>query len=102
MSGIVDWADACLGPAAVDVAHMRWNLAMSQGTEAADAFRHAYEQRRGMRLVDLPYWDVRTIVDTLPSDQEAAEQFDARALAGMETLLEQALTQTTTHSAYHT
>ena len=36
-SGVVDWANACLGPAAVDVAHFRVNLAVLHGPATADA-----------------------------------------------------------------
>ena len=40
--GIVDWAFACYGPSAVDVAHTRANLALLDGVLAADRFLDAY------------------------------------------------------------
>jgi hypothetical protein len=40
--GIVDWAFACRGPGAVDVAHTRANLALVDGVTAADRFLEAY------------------------------------------------------------
>ena len=40
LSGVVDWPNACVGPAGVDVAHCRWNLAAMYGLPAADRFRH--------------------------------------------------------------
>jgi aminoglycoside phosphotransferase (APT) family kinase protein len=36
LQGVVDWVDACIGPAAVDVAHCRVNLALLFGPERAD------------------------------------------------------------------
>ena len=37
ISGIVDWVNACVGPAGVDLGHLRVNLAILGGVEAADA-----------------------------------------------------------------
>ena len=37
-TGVVDWVNACVGPAAFDTAHLRLNLACLDGLEAADAF----------------------------------------------------------------
>src|SRR5258707_1164666 len=36
ISGVVDWINACRGPAGVDVAHCRTNLAQMYGPAAAD------------------------------------------------------------------
>jgi aminoglycoside phosphotransferase (APT) family kinase protein len=36
LSGVVDWVNACLGPAAFDLAHMRVNLAVLHGVDGAD------------------------------------------------------------------
>jgi aminoglycoside phosphotransferase (APT) family kinase protein len=47
ISGVVDWGNACLGPAAFDVAHYRVNLAILHGPEAADGF-----------LPGDPAWDI--------------------------------------------
>ena len=49
-AGIVDWTTGCAGPAAVDLAHLRVNLAMCHGIAASGAVlphpgRH-------------PYWDI--------------------------------------------
>ena len=38
LAGIVDWTSASWGPAAVDTAHMRWNLALTYGVDAAEEF----------------------------------------------------------------
>jgi len=61
LGGVVDWANACIGPPGIDVATCRWNLADWAGTAAADAFVAAYEQRSGQRHD--PYWDVAKIVE---------------------------------------
>jgi aminoglycoside phosphotransferase (APT) family kinase protein len=37
ISGIVDWGNACVGPAAFDLAHLRVNLATVEGQAATDA-----------------------------------------------------------------
>ena len=42
LSGVVDWINACRGPALVDVAHCRINLVMLYGLEMADYFLEAY------------------------------------------------------------
>jgi hypothetical protein len=68
LSGVVDWPNACLGPAAVDVAHCRANLAQLYGTAVADHFLHTYEQAAGGMFVYDPYWDVRAIADMVLLD----------------------------------
>jgi aminoglycoside phosphotransferase (APT) family kinase protein len=47
ISGVVDWGNACVGPAAFDLAHYRVNLATLFGPEVADA-----------RLPGDPAWDI--------------------------------------------
>ncbi len=62
VSGVVDWINACRGPAGVDVAHCRTNLAQMYGPEAAEAFLAAYlEVADGFRYD--PYWDVDSMLD---------------------------------------
>ena len=63
ISGVVDWINACSGPAGVDVAHCRANLAMMIGTDAADAFLSAY-QRAAPDFDYQPYWELDGILDT--------------------------------------
>jgi aminoglycoside phosphotransferase (APT) family kinase protein len=67
ISGVVDWVETSWGPAWLDVAHCRTNLAMLHGPEAAERFATAYEKHAGG--VDEPgreYWDVMDIVGFLP------------------------------------
>ncbi len=60
VSGVVDWVNACVGPAGVDVATCRWNLVDWAGPERADAFVTAYERRTGS--AHHPYWDLASLL----------------------------------------
>ncbi len=52
MSGVVDWVEACIGPAAVDSSHMRVNLAVLHGPGMADG------------VIDGdPAWDIEAALD---------------------------------------
>ena len=62
VSGVVDWINACRGPAGVDVAHCRTNLAQMYGPEAADRFLDAYLDVADGFAYD-PYWDVDSVLD---------------------------------------
>jgi aminoglycoside phosphotransferase (APT) family kinase protein len=86
VSGIVDWAWGCCGPAEVDVAHCRLNLALRIDADAADLFLTAWETHAGVYTYDTT-WDLRDAVDALPElkDSHAAlerlDEFVARAAA---------------------
>jgi hypothetical protein len=67
LTGIVDWSDASYGPVAVDIAHMRLNLALRYGPPAAERFVAAFDQVSG-GYRHHPYWDVRCLLDLLPED----------------------------------
>ena len=76
LTAIVDWTSASWGPPAVDVAHMRANLSMSFGVEAADEFLEDYRVVAGAYAHD-PYWDLRAAVDFLPElTPEARPEFE--------------------------
>ena len=62
VSGVVDWINACQGPAGVDVAHCRTNLAQMYGPEATDRFLDAYLEVADGFAYD-PYWDVDSLLD---------------------------------------
>lgn len=66
VSGVVDWVNACRGPAGVDVGHCRLNLAMLHGVELADAFLDAYVAEAGAAFRYEPYWDLVSLMDWLP------------------------------------
>ncbi len=62
VSGVVDWVNACCGPAGVDVAHCRTNLALMYGLPLADAFLDTYLQVADGFEYN-PYWDVDSLLD---------------------------------------
>ena len=62
VSSVVDWINACRGPAGVDVAHCRTNLAQMYGPGAADRFLDAYLDVADEFVHD-PYWDVDSVLD---------------------------------------
>lgn len=63
ISGIVDWVNACEGPAGVDIGHCRANLAQLFGVSAADEFLAAYEKCAGPAFRYEPYWDLVALMD---------------------------------------
>jgi aminoglycoside phosphotransferase (APT) family kinase protein len=71
-TAIIDWSNASIGHPDMDCGHMRANLAVSYGLDAAERFRQAYESTSG-RIFDR-FWDVRVIVDFVD------ERTDGRAL----------------------
>lgn len=72
LTGIVDWTNASYGPVGIDIAHMRWNLALRYGVQTADRFRSAFDQVRG-GYDHHPYWDLRSVVDLLPDGRQLSE-----------------------------
>jgi aminoglycoside phosphotransferase (APT) family kinase protein len=84
VSGVVDWANACVGPRGCDVATCRANLVDLAGDRAAAGFRAAYESLTGE--VFHPYWDMACILENGPSfwtprEVAASEPSLARAVA---------------------
>jgi aminoglycoside phosphotransferase (APT) family kinase protein len=79
LTGVVDWSYASCGPAAVDAGHLRWNLAVAHGPEAAD------------RLLGVPgverhrHWDLVCALDAVadldPAQRPALERWVARLVA---------------------
>lgn len=65
VSGVVDWVNACRGPAGIDLGHCRVDLAQLHGTEVADAFLNAYLRAAGPGFRYHPYWDLLSLVDVL-------------------------------------
>jgi aminoglycoside phosphotransferase (APT) family kinase protein len=66
VSGVVDWVNGCRGPAGIDVAWCRHNLANLHSVSVADDFLAAYIRRAGSDFEYDPYWDVMTVVEMLP------------------------------------
>ena len=57
LTGVVDWSYASWGPAAVDAASLRWNLAVDHGAGVAARVAGGH-----------PYWDVVTVLDVACDD----------------------------------
>jgi aminoglycoside phosphotransferase (APT) family kinase protein len=79
ITGIVDWASSCIGPAEEDVAHCRMNLALHHGQEAADRFLELWMEAAGRWEYD-PYWDLADVVSIADDEpNEALDEFVAAA-----------------------
>lgn len=84
LAAVLDWLSGCVGPVAEDLAHLRVNLAMDHGADAADAVLAAY---RGLGQDDAwhPVWDAIAAIDFVPFYQgkRAVEEWrwDARPAA---------------------
>lgn len=63
ISGIVDWVNACRGPAGVDVGHCRMNLLMLFGVETANQFLHAYQEHEGANFQYHLFYDLLALCD---------------------------------------
>ena len=70
LTGIVDWTSTSWGPPAADLAHLRINLVVRVGAEAADLARDAFRDAGG-DLAGARHHDLRTVFDFL-SDAELA------------------------------
>ncbi|MDF2683718.1 MAG: aminoglycoside phosphotransferase, partial [Brevibacillus sp.] len=65
VSGVVDWVNACRGPAGIDIGHCRVNLAQLFDAATADAFLTAYQSYAGESFRYDPYWDLLSLTDIL-------------------------------------
>jgi len=78
VSGVVDFVEACVGPAAIDSAHVRLNLVHHMGIDAAAHYARCAD-------IDVePLWDVVDACDLLVPPSPAGpwvEPFVAAALA---------------------
>jgi aminoglycoside phosphotransferase (APT) family kinase protein len=63
--GVVDWVNACVGPAGIDVGHCRVNLTMLFDVETADKFLLAYKKHAGSSFHYDVYWDLISLIDIL-------------------------------------
>jgi Ser/Thr protein kinase RdoA (MazF antagonist) len=96
LTGVVDWGEACRGPADVDVGHCRLNLALLFSAELAERFRERY-QAEASREVD-PWWDLHALLSYGPDWRHFLPlQIDGRApleVDGMTSRIEDVLDQT--------
>ncbi len=63
LTGVVAWTSASWGPRVVDVAHMRWNLAITYGLDAAAEFLRLHEALSPEPCADQHSWDIVTVLD---------------------------------------
>jgi aminoglycoside phosphotransferase (APT) family kinase protein len=89
LTGVVDWTSASWGPAAVDTAHMRWNLALTYGLDAAEEFLRCHRSLAADVFDDQRYWDIVTMLDLVPEIEPG--EWAAFDLARLERYLESVL-----------
>jgi aminoglycoside phosphotransferase (APT) family kinase protein len=77
VSGVVDWVNGCRGPAGIDVAWCRHNLANLHGLSVADDFLAAYIAGAGSEFEYDPYWDLMSVVELLPGPPSMYEGWRA-------------------------
>jgi aminoglycoside phosphotransferase (APT) family kinase protein len=96
LTGVVDWAEASIGPPDVDVGHCRLNLAVLFSPDIADRFQQMYEAEAG-RKVD-PWWDVYSLLSFGPGWKSFLPcQIDGRApldVDGMTSRVEEVIGRT--------
>ena len=77
ISGVVDWVNGCRGPAGIDVAWCRHNLANLHSVSMADDFLAAYIAEAGSEFEYDPYWDLMSVVELLPGPPSMYEGWRA-------------------------
>ncbi|MFA5551539.1 MAG: phosphotransferase [Trueperaceae bacterium] len=82
VAGVVDWVNACLGPAASDVSHCRIDLLKMKGPAAADLFLREYRALRGGFAYD-PVWDLEAVFDAAAPVADVHAPWREFGLAGL-------------------
>ncbi|MED4784640.1 aminoglycoside phosphotransferase family protein [Brevibacillus choshinensis] len=83
VSGVVDWVNACRGPAGIDIGHCRVNLAQLFDVATADAFLTAYQSYAGQSFRYDPYWDVLSLTDILFGKPQVYAGWTALGVTGL-------------------
>lgn len=83
ISAIVDWVNACRGPAGIDVGHCRVNLAQMYGISVANNFLAAYQRHAGSLFTYDPYWDLVSLTDTLDGSPVVYPGWEAFGMKGL-------------------
>jgi len=83
VSGVVDWVNGCRGPAGIDVAWCRHNLANLHGVSVADDFLTAYVAEAGSEFQYDPYWDLMSVVELLPGPPSMYEGWRASGVGNI-------------------
>jgi aminoglycoside phosphotransferase (APT) family kinase protein len=87
VTGVVDWVNGCRGPAGIDVAWCRHNLANLHGVSVADEFLMAYIAEAGSEFHYDPYWDLMSVVELLPGPPSMYEGWRARGFPAISNAL---------------
>lgn len=83
VSGVVDWVNACRGPAGIDIGHCRINLALLYDVDTADEFLTAYQKAASEGFIYDPYWDLISIIDMLFGPPEVYPGWEAFGVTGL-------------------
>lgn len=83
VSGVVDWVNACRGPAGIDIGHCRLNLALLYDVETADKFLAAYKDQVEESYMYDPYWDMLSLIDVLFGPPEVYPGWAAFGVTGL-------------------
>ncbi len=83
VSGVVDWPNACRGPAGIDVGHCRVNLALLYSVEVADLFLAAYKKHLGSSFTYDSYWDIVSAFDLLDGPPTVYSGWAAFGVTGL-------------------
>ena len=90
VSGVVDWPNACRGPAGIDVGHCRVNLALLYSVEVADLFLEAYKKHAGSSFIFDSYWDIVSAFDFLDGPPTVYSGWAAFGVTGLtDTMMEE-------------
>lgn len=83
VSGVVDWPNACRGPAGIDVGHCRVNLALLYSVEVANSFLKAYENHAGSSFTYDSYWDIVSAFDFIDGPPTVYSGWAAFGMTGL-------------------
>ena len=83
VNGLVDWVNGCRGPAGIDVAWCRHNLANLHGVSVADGFLAAYTTAAGSDFRYDPHWDLMSVIELLPGPPSMYEGWRAAGFPGI-------------------
>lgn len=80
LAGLVDWTFACRGPASLDLAHYRMNLALLHGLDVAEDARALYERLRPDYRHD-PWWDITELLAVAANPEGVVSGFAGAGIA---------------------
>jgi len=101
LTGVVDWEGVCIGPRGYDVGYCRLDLALSFGTEVADAFARAYALASNQDVDDLVYWDLVAAWRALPDPEKWLPAWQAFGLTELSAETVRSRLQTFVDNALH-